>query len=34
MFFAACTTSKDSAVSLSVLEFEHAPKLHSIIFGE
>ncbi|CAD8172043.1 unnamed protein product [Paramecium octaurelia] len=34
MFFSACITSKDSAVSLSVLEFEHAPKLHSIIFGE
>ncbi|CAD8096956.1 unnamed protein product [Paramecium sonneborni] len=34
MFFSACVTSKDSAVTLTVLEFEHAPKLHSIIFGE
>ncbi|CAD8051472.1 unnamed protein product [Paramecium sonneborni] len=33
-FYSSCITSKDSAVSLSVLEFEHAPKLHSIIFGE
>ncbi|CAK72458.1 unnamed protein product (macronuclear) [Paramecium tetraurelia] len=33
-FYSACISSKDSAVSLSVLEFEHAPKLHSIIFGE
>ncbi|CAD8045777.1 unnamed protein product [Paramecium primaurelia] len=34
IFYSACISSKDSAVSLSVLEFEHAPKLHSIIFGE
>ncbi|CAD8054260.1 unnamed protein product [Paramecium primaurelia] len=34
IFYASCISSKDSAVSLSVLEFEHAPKLHSIIFGE
>ncbi|CAK71373.1 unnamed protein product (macronuclear) [Paramecium tetraurelia] len=34
VFYSSCISSKDSAVSLSVLEFEHAPKLHSIIFGE
>lgn len=34
MLYSAAITSKDSAVSLSVLEFDHTPKLHSIIFGE
>ena len=34
LYYAACITSKDSSVVLSILKFDHHPKLYSILLGE